>query len=484
MTLVSLLLLLTLGWTPDSVGIPLGGNAWVLHDDGARVTTSGVEGWSTPGSVVRTWFRVDRAGILDVSASVVGPGARSEITLSIGRTARGLHVAGSSEEEYSGGSFRVDAPGYVAVDLTGVSTEGTTFGRPTALHISGSAVTAAMSYVHDDEGGMFYWGRRGPSTHFRWGAPEGVDVRWLYSEVTVPVGQDVEGSYFMANGFQGGYFGMQVNGPRRRVFLFSIWSPYETDDPSSIPQDYRVTLNRKGDGVLVGEFGDEGSGGQSRLPFLWSAGTTYRFITEVRPTGDGATDYTAWVNLPEAGGWHLVASFRRPHTDSYARSLYSFVENFEPENGDRTRSAFFDNQWVADATGTWHEVRDLTFQTDATGARGWRMDFAAGVEAGKPFMKMGGFFDDFVERGTVFTRAASPRPPAVDLRRSATSFSTRRPPSISSTPSSCPPSSSTTPCPATGRPRHAHLAGIAEDCVGTHSPSAADSSADLNGFDK
>ncbi len=272
-----------------------------------------------------------------------------------------------------------------------------------------------MNYVHDDEGKMFYWGRRGPSTHLGWGAPPDIDVQWLYSEITVPVGRDVEGSYFMANGFSGGYFGMQVNGPHRRVFLFSIWSPYETDDPSSIPDDYRVRLNGKGAAVLVGEFGEEGSGGQSRFPFMWSAGTTYRFLTEVRPNGDGSTDYTSWVNLPEAGGWHLIASFRRPHTDSYARSLYSFVENFDPENGDRTRSAFFDNQWVMDAKESWYEVRDLTFQTDATGARGWRKDFAAGVEGGKAFMKMGGFFDDFVERGTGFTRSASSGPPDVDL---------------------------------------------------------------------
>ena len=51
----------------------------------------------------------------------------------------------------------------------------------------------------------------------------------------VPEGNDVLGSYFMANGFAQGYFGIQVNSPTERRILFSVWSPFHTDDPSEIP---------------------------------------------------------------------------------------------------------------------------------------------------------------------------------------------------------------------------------------------------------
>lgn len=57
------------------------------------------------------------------------------------------------------------------------------------------------------------------------------EIDYFYSELRVPKGLDTEGSYFMANGFNVGYFGMQVNSPTERRFLFSVWSPYSTDNP-------------------------------------------------------------------------------------------------------------------------------------------------------------------------------------------------------------------------------------------------------------
>ena len=71
-------------------------------------------------------------------------------------------------------------------------------------------------------------------------------IEWFYNEVTVPVHNDIEGSYFMATGFDGGYFGIQVNSSTERRVLFSIWSAYKTDDPSAIPADYKVTCLKAG----------------------------------------------------------------------------------------------------------------------------------------------------------------------------------------------------------------------------------------------
>ena len=395
------------------VRIPVAGNSWIVNGGpGDRITRNGAERWATVGSTVRTYFRVARPGTLLLSVVLVGPGAESELAVSVGATRRTLRVSGDEERQYDAGTFTVDSAGYVAVDLTGVSRKGDTFGRPVAIDVAGTAVTPGMSYVPNDEGNMFHFGRRGPSTHLRWNAPEG-GIRWMYSEITVPAGDDVVGSYFMANGFDGGYFGMQVNGPDRRVFLFSVWSPYKTDDPSAVPADYKVATLGHGDGVLVGEFGNEGTGGQSRMPFAWKADTTYRFLTEVSPTGDGATDVAAWVYLPEAGGWHLMARFRRPHTDTYAKSPYSFLENFVPDTGNETRMAYYHDQWVADPSGRWRQVVDLTMTVDATARQGFRRDYAAGISRGWPFIRIDGFFDDPVAPGTVFHRPPSAHPPEV-----------------------------------------------------------------------
>jgi hypothetical protein len=93
--------------------------------------------------------------------------------------------------------------------------------------------------------------------------------------MSIPEGQDTLGSYFMANGFRGGYFGIQVNSPSERWILFSVWDAQNGE---------RTTLVRKGEGVVDNNFGGEGTGGQSYLVFNWKAGTTYRFITRASPT--------------------------------------------------------------------------------------------------------------------------------------------------------------------------------------------------------
>jgi len=66
-----------------------------------------------------------------------------------------------------------------------------------------------MNYVTNNF--SFYWGKRGPSDHMSFTLPSGKTSEWFYNELTVPVGFDPVGSYFMSNGFNNGYFGMQVN---------------------------------------------------------------------------------------------------------------------------------------------------------------------------------------------------------------------------------------------------------------------------------
>jgi len=276
----------------------------------------------------------------------------------------------------------------------------------------GSANPAAIKFARDD----FYFARRGPSVHLNFGLPDGVDqVEWFYSQLTIPANQDVVGSYFMANGFGEGYFGIQVNSATERKILFSIWSPYQTDDPTAIPAAYKVRLLRKGEGVTTGEFGNEGSGGQSFKSYNWKTGVTYGFLVGARPTGEGHTDYSAYFFDPAINQWSLIAQFRRPQTHTYLKNLYSFLENFIPAQGVYARKGLYQNQWVFETNTGWHELTQATFTADDTARKGYRRDYSGGTEGQGFYLKNCGFTSDQVAVDTPFERKRLRVPPQIDF---------------------------------------------------------------------
>ena len=245
--------------------------------------------------------------------------------------------------------------------------------------------------------------------------PTDEDVSYYYSELTVPVGEDNIGSYYMANGFGEGYFGIQVNSPTERRVLFSVWSPYETDNPDEIPADEQIKLNKKGTDVYTGEFGNEGSGGQSYLRYNWEAGTTYRFLLKGEPDGTGKTDYTAWFFAPEEREWRLIASFKRPKTDTYLKRFHSFLENFAADNGFMGRRADYSNQWVRTAAGEWLKVAEAKFTVDATYRAGQRVDATGGVTEKGYYLQNGGFFNDGIEPDTMLNFDNPQSAPEIDF---------------------------------------------------------------------
>jgi hypothetical protein len=46
----------------------------------------------------------------------------------------------------------------------------------------------------------------------------------------------------------------------------------------------------------------------------------------------------------------------RPKTATYLRGLYSFIENFSGESGDKTFKAYYGNQWTKDTSGVYTEL--------------------------------------------------------------------------------------------------------------------------------
>jgi hypothetical protein len=301
--------------------------------------------------------------------------------------------------------------GYIRVDFRGKTLTGDTFAAPTHILVRGPKA-GEMNFVGDFS---YYWGRRGPSVHMSYPIPEGVTAEWFYNEVRVPEGLDPQGSYFMANGFGEGYFGMQVNSPTERRILFSVWSPFQTDDPKAIPEEDRVKLLRKGEHTVVNDFGNEGSGGQSFLRYNWQAGKTYLFLNRVRPIEGGYTEYTAWFRSPDEPGWILIARWKRPKTQTYYTRPHSFLENFNPVQGYITRKGCYSNQWIRTAAGEWIELTKGRFTVDATGGPGWRMDYKGGADTDGFFLQNCGFFDDRTAAGSLFERTPTHRRPEIEL---------------------------------------------------------------------
>ncbi len=403
--------------TSDPIRVPLGGNSWVTNTGTgtARITDNGLTNWTHPATTVDTYVRVEKTGTLRLSINLAVPTGKSRIRVTLAGQSRDIDVQGTTRQEYPVGEWLVTKAGYQKITLQGVSKTGATFADVAEFGLSGDAIDERTAFVPNNDGNFFHWGRRGPSVHLRYPLPDGVDTEWFYNEITVPEGSDVIGSYYMANGFGEGYFGMQVNSATERRVLFSVWSPFQTDDPGKIPDDQKIRLVRKGPDVITNEFGNEGSGGQSFKRVNWVAGQTYTFLLNGHPDADGYTTYTAYFMAPDKPEWQLIASFKRPKTTTYLKSLYSFLENFVPETGNRQREVYFANQWVRGTDTQWRELTTAQFTADNTARKAYRMDYAGGLSGQRFMLRNGGFFDSYTPINTSFTRPARNQPPAIDV---------------------------------------------------------------------
>ncbi len=398
--------------------VPAGGNAYLTENTGSaavKIDASGISGWSDPQAVLSLYFRADRPATLDLALRLKVPDGESAIRATAAGKSFEISATGAQLHEVTLGTFIIKSAGYVKLDLQGLRKSGAVFANVESVAVSSSTPGLTMNYVKDNQDSHFYWGRRGPSVHLPYDLPKGEKVEYFYNEVTVPDGQDPVGSYYMANGFGEGYFGMQVNGDKERRILFSVWSPFTTDNPKEIPEDHKVKLLAKGKDVHGDEFGGEGSGGQSYLLFPWKAGVTYQFLNRVHPDGKGQSIYTAWFFAPETKKWQLIASFQRPKTDKYLTGAHSFLENFADRNGWQGRGARYGNQWCRTAAGKWIDITACHLTGDDIASRGYRLDFAGGVARGAFFLRNGGFFAEPVKLGTHFEREPTGRRPEIDL---------------------------------------------------------------------
>ena len=397
--------------------VPLGGNSWITTHSKAgneTITNKGWQNWSESETVFSTYVYLAKGGKLVLSAMFNVPNGESKIQCTIEKNSKSLTIRGEKESKI--GEWKIKKAGYVRIDVRGLSKTGAVFANLENLLIYGSAVDEKTAFVKNNQGNFFYWGRRGPSVHLNFDTSNiGGEVEYFYNEITVPAGNDVIGSYFMANGFAEGYFGIQVNSPTERRVLFSVWSPFQTDDPKQIPPDKRIIMLKKGKDVTTRDFGNEGSGGQSFLKYIWKSGETYKFLLKGEPVKDNYTNYTAWFFAD--GNWRLIASFSRPATSTYLTRLHSFLENFIPETGNIARQAYYQNQWVRTKNGEWKPIKNATFTYDNTARQNYRIDYSGGVENGKFYLRNCGFFSENTPYKSVFSSSVNNSAPKIDLAK-------------------------------------------------------------------
>ena len=250
--------------------------------------------------------------------------------------------------------------------------------------------------------------RAARSVHLGYPGPDG---ELFYTEMVIE--QSVNGSYFMACGWNTGYFGLQQLGnPTNKVVIFSVWDPTKGNDANAVSPEDRVELPFQGDGVRIRRFGGEGTGGQCMAPFDWKIGQTNRFLLRGEPQGN-KTAYTAWIYRPEEKKWWQLATFRTRTGGLPLRGYYSFVEDFrrDTKSVGETRRARYGNGWVKPVEQAWQSLNQARFT--ASGAEWESKD---NIDAGQNdnwfYLATGGdIHTNTALRATIQIAAATQAPP-------------------------------------------------------------------------
>ncbi len=227
--------------------------------------------------------------------------------------------------------------------------------------------------------------RAARSVHLGYPAPP---AEMFYNEMTID--QSTGGSYFMAAGWNTGYFGLQELGNGKKVILFSVWDPTKGDDPKSVKLEDRVELLFQAEDVRIKRFGGEGTGGQCMGDYDWQIGKTVRFLVAAKVEGE-KTAYTGFVSSADGPKWKQLVTFRVRTGGKPLSGLYSFVEDFrrDGKSVNEVRKAHFGSTWVRGLDGKWTEIAKARFT--ASGSE-WeaKETIDAGLEGTAFFLTTGG----------------------------------------------------------------------------------------------
>lgn len=408
------LLILAFGLATGRAGAELRVPAFTAYldpdPDGASVEApAGITDWNGPALKVHWFGEFKIAGQIEASLVLRLPeNTDSKLRLTVAGQARDavVHGQGKTPVTVRFGAYPISAPGYQQFTLASLNAAGQPNGEVETLILDGAALERAHFNLVPR--------RNAASVHLVYPVAKEAKIEAFYCEMTGL--EDPVWTYYMACGWHRGYFGMQINSPTERRIIFSVWdSGNEGVDRAKVGAEDRVTLVAKGEEVVSGDFGNEGTGGHSHWVYPWKTGQLQRFIVTAKPVDATHTVYSGFYFHPDKKQWRLISSWRAPKEGGYLRGLYSFSENFGGGNGHLRRKALYGNQWIRMADGRWSELLVATFSHDATG-KADRLDRFMGVEQGQFFLSQGGFVAGFTPYGEKYERSAkSQRPLDLDL---------------------------------------------------------------------
>lgn len=376
----------------------------------------GLHNWTNTKQKLQYFFNAGSSGTLTLSLWIKNTQPGTVLQVRMAGKKFVINVpAGSVFRKITAGTVAGIHPGFYSIEITALKKAGSTIASIQSVELEGSAAAGIQFNAKPR--------RNAASVHLKYPVADSAKIVSFYSELMVPPGADPLYTYYMADGFARGYFGMQVNSATERRIIFSVWDAgNEAVDRNKVPEEKKVQLLGKGVDVVADGFGNEGTGGHSHLVYNWKTGMAYQFLVTALPdSATRTTIYTGYFFMPELQQWKLLAAFRAPEDGHYLGHLYAFVENFQGVNGQLSRKAFFGNQWIRQEGGQWNAITRASFSYDATGRAKDRLDYGAGTEGDKFYLWNGGFQPANVKYGDTLLRNGSATPPVIDLYRNADS---------------------------------------------------------------
>lgn len=382
--------------------VPLKNGYGIPDETGINIGSNGTSNWTTDADSARVYVTFNATGDLKVALLAKSPDGPGSVTIHIAGQSLTVHVPQSTTyQRLDAGTVHIASTGITKIQISGTTKPGGYYADCNAILMGGAA--AVNAYYNKSA-----W-RTCPAVHIGYNIPSGDTASWFYNEINVAPGSDVIPTFFMANGFYPGYFGIQVNGPGDRRILFSIWSDYNTNDPGQVPSRYAVRLVQKGGLVTTEEaFGNEGTGRHSIAEYDWSTGTTYKFLVHSVPDTGGVT-YTGYIFLN--GTWNLIASYYKPVGIYNMAGLYSFIEDFgNGLNSYKGRTMTTQNQWIVTPSGRWVQLTSGYFTSTTHDDVFSRVDYGAAVNGAGYTFFTGGFVPQTATDNEAFTCLPGQKP--------------------------------------------------------------------------
>lgn len=216
------------------------------------------------------------------------------------------------------------------------------------------------------------------------------------AEVTMKVTEAQKNSFYMALGWESGYFGLQ-DWRDHHIFLFSVWEPGDPHDydarEKDVPEECRARIVYAAENVLTERFEREGTGAKTYGDIAWKEGETISFRVDAEPDGDDRMIFTGYVKMRDEKDWYKLAAISTICKNPEIRgvcNVYSFVEDFW-RNGDSAKvsraAEFRDIKTRGKDSDKWECANFARFTADAT--RTNNID-AGPTGDGGAFLKTGG----------------------------------------------------------------------------------------------